>query len=245
MRRIWPAILLAWVAGFVDSLGYLALDKVFTAHMSGNSAAVGAELGKGNFHEALIRGMVIPGFILGLVAGALAGGLARRIHARSQLAPACLLEITLLACFLVLEPSPHGASSSAGNFGYFVLVWLLALAMGIQSATLRRAGGIRVHTTYISGMITNMTENGVVYISRMWRRYFGRPQPGRAAQSKAAGPRAAVFGSIFFAFLIGGICGGFGQARWGSFALFAPMLALLALLLRDWIVPLHQQRSSS
>ncbi len=61
MKRIWPAVLLAWVAGFVDSLGYLALAKVFTAHMSGNSAAVGAELGAGNWHEAMVKGLAIPG----------------------------------------------------------------------------------------------------------------------------------------------------------------------------------------
>ncbi len=234
MRRIWPAIFLAWIAGFVDALGYLALAKVFTAHMSGNSAAVGAELGSGNWHEAMVRGLAIPGFILGIAVGVIVETLGRRSRMQAHLAPAFVLELALLVCFLAVELVSPGAGPVAGTVGYFLRVWLLALAMGIQSATLRRAGGARVRTTYISGMLTNMTENAVFYLLQ----YCGCSSASTQSR-KPFGVRAAMFGLIFLSFLIGGICGGFGEARWGPLALFAPITGLLILVVADWFTPMH------
>ncbi len=236
MRGIWPAILLAWIAGFVDALGYLALAKVFTAHMSGNAAAVGAQLGSGNWHEAMVRGLAIPAFILGIAIGTATEALVRRWVA-SKLAIAFALEISLLVCFMAIEPGAGGRSPNPGSLGYFVRVWLLTLAMGIQSATLRHAGGMRVRTTYVSGMLTNMTESGVMYLMQLWGGQNDRQSPGASTDSAPLGPHAINFGLIFLSFLIGGICGGYAQVSWGSLALVAPCAGLLFLVVKDLSAP--------
>ncbi|HVM50036.1 MAG TPA: YoaK family protein [Candidatus Acidoferrum sp.] len=232
MKRTWPALLLAWIAGFVDALGYLALSKVFTAHMSGNSAAVGAELGLGNWHEAMVRGLAIPGFVAGVAVGTVGEALSRAGRLRVRLAPVAL-ELALLICFVVLEQASSGARVPVGSLAYFCRVWLLAVAMGVQAATLRRAGRLRVRTTFISGMLTNMTANAVLWV--MQRRGSRRALPAR----KAFGGQAALFGSIFVAFLAGGVCGGFGEVRWGSIALLVPAAGLAALIAMDWVRPFH------
>jgi uncharacterized membrane protein YoaK (UPF0700 family) len=66
----WVAFLLAWTAGAVDAIGYLVLYHEFTAHMSGNTVAMGAQLGEGNFGEAAHRLIPIPLLVLGIALGA-------------------------------------------------------------------------------------------------------------------------------------------------------------------------------
>lgn len=232
MEVIWPAFLLAWVAGFVDALGYLALSHVFTAHMSGNAAAVGAHLGRADWQEAMARGLAIPAFVLGVAIGVLSEALASNRGIRAQLAPAFALEALLLLCFFVCDPQGAAGHPQAGTFRFFLLVWLLAVAMGIQNATLRRAGGLKVRTTYISGMLTNMAENATLGFMQWWTQR--RPKGTESNEQKESfGSRAAVFGFIFLIFLAGGICGGYGQDRWGARALLAPIAGLVILIARD------------
>jgi hypothetical protein len=50
------AIVLAWAARFVDAAGYPVLHHLFTSHRSGNSAALGAYLGRGEWREAMRGG---------------------------------------------------------------------------------------------------------------------------------------------------------------------------------------------
>ncbi len=233
MKRLWPAILLAWIAGFVDALGYLALAKVFTAHMSGNAAAVGAEMGAGKWHEAMIRGLAIPGFVLGVALGETMGSLSGSRSAEARNRPRRLaslsLELFLLVGFLVLEKLSSG-SPAPGTFAYFVRVWLLALAMGVQTSALRRGGGARVRTTFISGMLTKMTLTAITWLFHLSR------SSSPASFRDSAASRAVLYGLIVFAFLTGGICGGFGEVRWGSIALVFPMAALLIIIVADWAV---------
>ena len=106
MKRMWPVILLAWIAGFVDAFGYLALSKVFTAHVSGNTATIGAYLGQSNWREVIVRGFAIPAFIVGVAAGVVSDKLAVRIASPARLAPAFILESVLLLVFLLLDPHP-------------------------------------------------------------------------------------------------------------------------------------------
>ena len=50
-----------------------------------------------------------------------------------------------------------------GSGVFYVVVILAALAMGLQSAYLRRVSGASVHTTFITGMLTALAEAGVAY----------------------------------------------------------------------------------
>ncbi len=87
-EKIGLAMLLAWVAGFVDAGGYLTLAHVFTSHMSGNTVAMGAHLGNGQWTQVIRRAVPIAWFIFGVFLGAAFGIVAERAGFRSRFSPA-------------------------------------------------------------------------------------------------------------------------------------------------------------
>jgi len=62
---------LAWVAGEIDTFGYLRLGHVFISHMTGNTAVLSIALAQRDVTDALHRGILIPLFFLGGLCGAL------------------------------------------------------------------------------------------------------------------------------------------------------------------------------
>lgn len=222
-EAIWPAVLLAWIAGFVDALGYRALDRVFTAHMSGNAAAAGAQLGAADWSDAALRGLAIPAFLLGVAVAALSIRLRTRHQRRVRLAPAFTFELALLVAFIALCPQPH---VPPGTLHFYTLVWLLAAAMGVQSATLHRAGGRRVQTTFVSGMLARFGEESVAWLLR-------RVQPLRTDAAPHHGRYALMAAGIFLSFMIGAVLGSRGEIRYGASALVVPSVALLVVIAED------------
>lgn len=220
MNKIVLALTLAWVAGFADSLGYLALSQIFTAHMSGNAAAVGAQLGGGEVIKGLTAASVIPGFVGGVCLGALTEFAARRAGSRHPLAYAFVLEIALLVFFALFDS--HGVTR--GTWRFFMLAEALALAMGVQSATLRRAGHLTLNTTFITGMLTNMAEETMRYFLS-----FVEPARPPPKERSEAAWHARVYGGIFLMFMVGAICGGYSERVFGPRALGLPALVLAVL----------------
>ena len=69
MRGGLLAQLMAFVAGFVDAVGYIVLFHMFTANMSGNSVALGIHIGQGQWSQVFHRLFPIPLFMFGVAAG--------------------------------------------------------------------------------------------------------------------------------------------------------------------------------
>jgi uncharacterized membrane protein YoaK (UPF0700 family) len=224
VQKLWVPIVLAWAAGFVDSLGFVALSHEFTSHMSGNAAATGAELGSGNFREALIIGSAIPGFVLGVCAGVAIDLLARRRNARGSFFPVLLLECGLLACFIAVAAADIYPVTK-GSLRFFLLVECLSVAMGLQASVLRCARDVKVSTTFVTGMLTNTAEE--------FTRFLLLPKEDPAREQ--SGFHAALFGGIFLAFMVGGVGGAVGHHRMGAWALGAPLVVLLMLAMVLWV----------
>lgn len=227
---VWPAVLLAWIAGFIDALGYLALAQVFTSHMTGNAAAAGVHLAQAGWRQAALRGLAIPAFLVGVCIGALSERLASRWRWRMRLTPAFIFEIALLAGFKTFFPR-HSAVHP-GSLHFFALVWLLAAAMGVQSSTLRRAGGRRVQTTFVSGMLMRTGEEFVAWLLRRPSRR-GRAPSGKPRPPQRHGRNALLFGAIFLSFTAGAIMGGSGEENFGVSALLIPAVGLLVVIGED------------
>jgi uncharacterized membrane protein YoaK (UPF0700 family) len=215
------SLMLAAIAGFVDAAGYLLLFHLFTAHMSGNSAAMGAFLGQNNWREALHRAFPIPVFVVGVVIGALLTEISLQRNFRSPYALALAVEMVLLALLLLFGGDVHNQNGRQ----FYALAALPALAMGMQNATLRRVGSLHIRTTYVTGMLTNFAEAGAEYI-------LGA-KPRRAMLWQMT-----LYGGLWVAFAAGAIGGGYAEARWGIHAMIAPLCALALVIAQDWIKPI-------
>jgi uncharacterized membrane protein YoaK (UPF0700 family) len=222
------------VAGFVDVTGYLTLLHIFTSHLSGNSVAMIADLARHDLSGALRRGFPIPMFVLGVFLCALTGAVLHRHGRRHSLSLALGFEAALLAAFVACHywltrdqdltrlPAPQ----------FCLLTGLLALAMGVQSAALRRVWGKPVHTTFVTGMLTSFAENAALLLLNR------RDSPAQPAAAREFRRLLLLDGGIWCAFVFGAACGGFGKLRWDVSALLAPCCVLLLLILSDLLQPL-------
>jgi uncharacterized membrane protein YoaK (UPF0700 family) len=239
-------VALAWIAGGVDAIGYLGLSHLFTAHLSGNSAAFGAAFGKAQWQEAGRRVFPIPLFVGGVVIGALGVEIALQRKVKSPLMPALLLEeALLLICLLWGRDQPKLPLDTVSYFGF---ISLLALAMGMQNATLRRVGRTGVRTTYVTGMLTEMAEALVTWGFWLRKRTCGRSvrhfwRALRVSFRRDSARNAGLFGSIWLAFVFGAIGGSVAEGDWQWNALGVPLGGLAAICVIVTIWPIAAESS--
>lgn len=135
-------MLLAWAAAFSDAIGFLVLQQLGASFMSGNSMAMGVALGRMAWPAVVQRGLPILVFFLGNLLGFLVLTQVRRRGMRSPFAVIFGLEaLCLLALLLLGTHALQGGVIPPSSGIFYVCVVLLTLAMGLQTATVRRAGG--------------------------------------------------------------------------------------------------------
>jgi len=127
---------LTFTTGLVDAVSYLGLGRVFTANMTGNVVLLGfGVVGAGGL--PVVSPLVsLCAFLAGAVgSGRLAARFAsdRRVHLARTLA----IEVALIAVAVVLAAT---GAVHANRFSGDLVIALLALAMGVRSATVRRLG---------------------------------------------------------------------------------------------------------
>jgi uncharacterized membrane protein YoaK (UPF0700 family) len=143
-------LLLTFTAGLVDAVSYLALGHVFTANMTGNIVLLGFGIA-GNGGLPVVAPVVsLAAFLVGAWGG---GTLARRTERRHlrHLAWALGGEAVLLggAAVLAAVIDLHPSTVSAD-----IVIALLALAMGLRSATVRRIGVSDLTTVVLTITLT-------------------------------------------------------------------------------------------
>jgi uncharacterized membrane protein YoaK (UPF0700 family) len=140
------------VTGLVDAVSYLRLEHVFVANMTGNVVFLGFATGGA------------PGFSIGMsiaaiasfLAGALGGGrLAASAsgHRGRFIALTSYAQIALLGTALVVSQTFFATSPGVPAYA---LVILLAVAMGLQNATVRRLGVPDLTTTVLTLTLTGL-----------------------------------------------------------------------------------------
>lgn len=211
------ALPLAAVAGFVDAAGFLTLGGVFTAHMSGNSARLGVRLGQGDLGAALPLIVAIVLFAIGVAGGALASEVWKRRGGEDHgLAPVLAAEAGLLLVFMVYGATVVGRAGAVrhrGLTGFYVLLSVLVLSMGLQTASVQRAGARRLRTTYVTGILSDFAQQGVGLA-------FGH---GEAAQVR-------LLGGIVALYLSGATLGAFLQLRWHTWCVSLPFAILVVMI---------------
>jgi uncharacterized membrane protein YoaK (UPF0700 family) len=139
------ALLLAGLAGWVDAAGLAGSSGVFISFMSGNTTDLAASLA----HEDWAKTGVVGAIIALFVAGVVAGEIVERVVERRGRPLVLALEAFFLASGAALHAYPQGA---VGQLGLFPLVF----AMGLQNATMHRAGGVSIGLTYVTGTLVQI-----------------------------------------------------------------------------------------
>jgi len=144
----WLSFSLAFVGGFGDAAGFV-LAKTFTGHITGNLVLAAVSLTAADWRTTAARLLAVVSFL----AGILLGVFLVRLPA-TRLWPSLLT--AAFAAELILIISGSIALMSHATIGIEIFVLCLSLALGLQNGAFRRAGGISVHTTYLTGMITGL-----------------------------------------------------------------------------------------
>ncbi|CAJ0814109.1 YoaK family protein [Ralstonia flaminis] len=154
--------LLAFVAGYVDVVGFSALFGLFTAHVTGNFVMIGVELA-GSGQGVLAKLLALPVFVLAVASTKLAvAALTRRGVAPVR--PLLLAQAVLLAAFMVagLLALPIQSADAPAT----IVVGLIGVAaMGVQNAKARIVLSEHAPTTIMTGNTTQIVIDVVELLS--------------------------------------------------------------------------------
>lgn len=150
-------------------MGYLKLGHVLTANMTGTTVLLGIAAGQGKFWSAIRSLAALLGFMTGVGIGS---SLVRRRKQRWQktLSRSLTIEFLLILLMAVLW---FGFMLKNEHFVTFACIVLSAVAMGMQSATIRHLDIPGVVTTYISGTITAVVAEVVTNFRGVFRSVVG------------------------------------------------------------------------
>jgi uncharacterized membrane protein YoaK (UPF0700 family) len=243
------ALVLTFVAGSVDGIGYLTLHHVFTAHVSGTTAHLGIDLASRRWSEAAIAASVVGAFLLGSILGRIIIEVGAQIQFRRIASMTLAIEALLLVTFVVAtgRDLKGDAPISAAR-----ICWLLALlgaAMGLQTATLTRVGPLTVHTTFVTGMLNKLAQ--LVSHLLFETHELLRAGPGRRAHlrelRKTSASQATFIAGIWILYLLGAIVGAVLEMRVGLPALYVGVILLGCAIMIDGFRPLsvEEERDQS
>lgn len=224
------AVLLAWIAGFVDAVGFISLGRIYTANMSGNSVSLGIEISGQNWLAMFRRFWPVAIFVGGLLLCRILLEIGARQRIRSVASIAFAFEIALLAPACVFGAMPGGAAPGL----QFTFIALLALAMSAQNGTLTRFGPLSAHTGFVTGNLLKFTEHFAKYVAQLFDRLRGKDTPGEDHPLRTS---AWLLG-IYFAYVGGAVCGGFTHYALKLRALVVPIACLFVLIALDLKRPL-------
>lgn len=128
----YRGILLALIAGAVDTFSFLSLSGLFAAHVTGNVAILGATIVLGHPAGVWSKVLAVPFFAAGVWAAS-AGADALQRRNQSFVLPLLAVEFALLLLALAVA-TVLGPFASADSPTALLLGALLTVAMGIQAA---------------------------------------------------------------------------------------------------------------
>jgi len=212
---MWLSLGLAFVGGYGDAASFV-LAKTFTGHVTGNLVLAAIAVAAHEWRAALGHLSAILTFLIGIFLSVL---IVRPLKAWSSwpLLP------TIIAMEVILIVLASLAMASGMAHGIEIFVISVSLALGLQNGGFRHVGGISVHTTYLTGMITSL-------ISTESEKYISGALP---VSSRAPDPKIELLSGVWIAFVVGAGTGAAMVLHFGAVGMLGAALVLVPLALRE------------
>ena len=210
------SISLAFVGGYADAASFL-LANTFTGHLTGNCILAAVSAACQEWYLAADRLLAVTVFLVGIVCSLT---LSRFIPARLRrysLAIAMFIEVLLIlsACLFLANRANHEP-----------FIVCICLALGIQNDALRKTNGFSVHSTYMTGMVTTLTQ-------KSFQHFFSPRGPEPDSAKHSTGAAIQVLAPMWIIFLFGAVAGALMVASFHSFGLLGIVLLLIVLIYAD------------
>jgi len=243
-HKIAVALVLTFVSGLVDVVGYAGIFHLFVAHVTGVTVHLGRDIALGRRTDVIAACTIVAAFFLGDVFGrALIEAGARR-RFRNIASVTLGIQAAMIAIVAVgkVASERSGAASIHGAGHVYAYLAILAGAMGMQTATLTGVGPLTVHTTFVTGMINKLAQ----LVSRILIRGYDflggrRDTPEKRAEQSAERQQAIFISSIWVCYVLGAAAGTASYVKWGLQALFVGIAGLVAGIATDLVKPLSVQ----
>lgn|SRR5690606_18232432 len=195
-RGVALSCALAFVAGFVDAIGFIETGGLFVSFMSGNSTQASVETLQGNFHIALLSAYLLICFVAGVtIAGTVA---ARAADHRPYVVGGAGVALAGVAITSLL------GAGSPWTYG------LVAAAMGSLNTLYLADGRARIAITYATGTLVSLGLSLAALVTGKSRTAWRRPLLlwGSLAVGAVAGATSHFIGttiSLFAAAIVLGV----------------------------------------
>jgi uncharacterized membrane protein YoaK (UPF0700 family) len=151
-------IALTFSTGLIDAVSFISLGHVFTANMTGNIVLLGFAVGEATGLSAARSGVSLLAFM----AGALFGGMINVRHSdwtqMRLLKRAIVIEAALLLVATSFAASA-GTKTEISPILTYGLIVLLALAMGVRNAVVRKLAVPDLTTTVLTLTVTGIASD--------------------------------------------------------------------------------------
>ena len=151
-------LVLTIVTGLVDAASFLNLGHVFVANMTGNVVFLGFAIAGAKGLSVAASLVALGSFLVGGVAG---GRTANRlpVHHGKLLQAGLAIQLGAVGLALAVAASGGDPITSARRYA---LIALLAFAMGVQNATVRRLAVPELTTTVLTMTLTGVASDSVL-----------------------------------------------------------------------------------
>ncbi len=194
-RWIWAGTwLLAFIAGIVNTIGYLSFEHQAITHMTGTASMLGIAMARSNLSQVLHLLAVIGSFGF----GAVISGLIIKddtLQLSRSYSVVLLLESLLLAISVQLL-----------NQNMLLGTYLAGMACGLQNAMASSYSGAVIRTSHLTGMFTDL---GI---------FLGHRLRGKSINAR----RFYLCHIVISAFIAGAVVAGLAFPYWGYSTLYLP-----------------------
>ena len=249
-HKIAVALVLTFVSGMVDVVGYAGIFHLFTAHVTGATVHLGRAIALGRRTDVIAACTIVAAFFLGDVFGRAIIETGARRRFRNIASVTLGIQAGMIAFVAAgnLASERSGAARMLGAGHVYIYLAILAWAMGMQTATLTGVGPLTVHTTFVTGMVNKLAQ----LVSRITFRGYDflrgrRDAPEKRTEQSAERKQATFIFFIWIFYVLGAVGGTASYVKWGFRALFVAIAGLVAGIATDLVKPLsvEEEREQS